>query len=674
MTLDKIIRRFGTCSKDCYGSCVFHGEWNDNAEKLKFLRAIPSKIHPFTQGFFCPKLNKRESLVYHSERIITPLKHVGAKGRNEFDPLSLEEALTIIAEKLGEVKSLHGPESIVAAFSSGNYGLISRLAPLRFFNKLGATITTGGICNEGGCDSLEKMLGTYSTTNPFQLKSKAAKIIVIWGSNLPVTNIHAYSFVKKAMKNGSILIVIDSRNHKLAQEAHFFIQPYPGTEYLVAKLIINQIINRNGQDAEFLFNHIEDPEIFLSKVSKLDTGKVIQQTGVDANILNEVIDLLIQHKHETIFNVGYGIQKYYHGGDTLQLIALLQVILGNFGSPGTGLVYSQSDFNKEIIRPIVQYITNNPPIPRNNKIMLIDLGWALNSPKYKMIFIYNFNPASSLPNQNLLRHTLSRDDLFVVVIDMFLNQTTKYADIVIPAKFGVENDDIYTPYYIPGVSINEGGPCPNPNCLTNYEFFQKLAHKIGWQDDLEFHDSQRMIMEKSIKMLPKIFQKDINEKGYHILFDEDDVPFKEVSFLSQPLKIKLDKNLLIEDFVNCETFSKDSNQFYLISPSHIQFIHSQFGQIHSNYLNQFEKIFLHPSDIKRLNLKINNEVTVSNRYGESNYILDEKIELKPGVALIYSGSPFGFNRNLNVNLFTPQTPEKSHLSGSFNSAIIKISR
>ncbi len=672
--MNDAIKRFGTCSKDCYGSCVFHTKWNDNAEKVKFLGTIPSRIHPFTQGFLCPKLNNREKFVYHPERLIKPLKHVGAKGQNEFNPIGLKEALTIIAEKLGEIKQSYGPESIVAAFSAGNNGLISRLAPLRFFNKLGATITTGGICNEGGCDALQKLLGTYSTTNPFQLKSKAAKVIVIWGSNLPETNIHAYRLIKTAIKNGSILIVIDSRYHKLAQEAQFFIQPDPGTEYLVAKLIINQIIKKNGYDPGFISNYFENPEIFFSKIKKLDITKAVQKIGVDFNILNKVIDLLIQHKHETIFNVGYGIQKYYHGGETLQLIALLQVILGNFGRPGTGLVYSQSDFNKVFIDPIVQYITKNPSIPRNNKIMLIDLGWALNSPKYKMIFIYNFNPASSIPNQNLLRRALSREDLFVVVIDMFLNQTTKYADIVIPAKFGVENDDMYTPYYIPGVSINEGGPCPYPNCLTNYEFFQKLAYKIGWQDDLDFQESQSMIMRKSITMLSKKMKKDIDEKGYHTLFDEDDVPFKEIPFLSQPSKLNLDLNLLIEDFVNEETFCRNSNQFYLISPSHIQFIHSQFGQIYPNFVNQFEKIFLHPFDIKRLNLQIDKEVTVSNRYGESNYTLEEKVELKPGVALIYSGSPFGFNRSLNVNLFTPQTPEKSHLSGSFNSAIITISQ
>ncbi len=672
--MDKIIRRFGTCSKDCYGSCVFHGEWDDNADVFKFQGAIPSKDHPFTQGFLCSKLNNREKLVYHPERIIEPLKHVGTKGRNEFHPISLQDALNIIAEKIDLVKNSHGPESIVAAYSSGNNGLLSRLAPLRFFNKLGATITTGGICNEGGCDALERMLGTYSTTNPFQLMSKAAKLIVIWGSNLPETNIHAYSLIKKSMKNGSILIVIDSRNHKLSQEAHISIQPYPGTEYLVAKLLLSLIIKKNGHDAEFVSDFIDVPDDLLSKISKLEIDKAIQKTGIDPNSLNEVVDLLIQYKHETIFNVGFGIQKYYNGGDTIQLIALLQIILGNFRNPGTGLIYSQSDFNKLFINPIIQYITNNPSIQGNNKIMLIDLGWALNSPKYKMVFIYNFNPASSLPNQNLVRRSLSRDDMFVVVIDMFLNQTSKYADIVIPAKCDVENDDLYTPYYIPGASINEAGPCPYPNCLTNYEFFQKLAYKTGWEDALEFQESQKTILQKSINLLPQKMKKDIEEKGYHLLFEIDEVPIEEVPFLNKPFNLNFDLDLLTEDFLDFETFSKDFNRFYLISPSHIQFIHSQFGQINSSYLNQFEKIYLHPSDIERLNLQVNKEVTVSNRYGESKYILSEKSELKPGVALIYSGSPFGFNRNLNVNLFTPQTPEKSHFSGSFNSAIINISQ
>ena len=65
--------RFGTCSKDCYGSCVFEGFWNDNALEQKFIKASPMKKHPFTNGFFCPKYLRRENLLYHEERLKNPL-------------------------------------------------------------------------------------------------------------------------------------------------------------------------------------------------------------------------------------------------------------------------------------------------------------------------------------------------------------------------------------------------------------------------------------------------------------------------------------------------------------------------------------------------------------------------------------------------------------------------
>ncbi|MEJ2279941.1 MAG: molybdopterin oxidoreductase family protein, partial [Candidatus Lokiarchaeota archaeon] len=76
------------------------------------------------------------------------------------------------------------------------------MSPLRFFNKLGATITTGGICNEAGVNALEQMFGLSSLTNPFQLINHQTKLIVVWGSNLPERNVHAYNLVKKALKNG----------------------------------------------------------------------------------------------------------------------------------------------------------------------------------------------------------------------------------------------------------------------------------------------------------------------------------------------------------------------------------------------------------------------------------------------------------------------------------------
>ncbi|MFX1551382.1 MAG: molybdopterin-dependent oxidoreductase, partial [Promethearchaeota archaeon] len=466
------ITRFGTCSKDCYGSCVFKGYWDEKGLEHKFLYAIPLKDHPFTNGFFCPKLKQRENLLYHKERLKNSLIRSGPKSENLFKNISLKDAINLIVEKIEQIRKNKNTDSILGAFYSGNSGIISQYAPLRFFKALGATITSGGICNEGGCAGLKELFGTYSTTNPFQIINPSTELIVNWSSNLSVSNNHAYFLVKKALRRGTKLVVVDSRNTVVAQKAHLFLQIFPGTENLLVQLTINQLIAKNAYDNDFLNNHTESYSTIFQEATKIDAKKLLRQIGIDNDTFQNFVELLIKFKHKTLFNIGYGVQKDYFGGKIVKSIALIQIILGNIGKPGTGLIYSQSDFIRPILRPLQEYITNINGISEITEIPLIKLGSFLSSGKTNMLFIYNFNPASSLPNQNLLRRALLRKDLFVIVLDMFLNETTKYADIVIPAKFDLESYDLISPYYIPGLSINIGGPCPYQDCLSNYEFFQ----------------------------------------------------------------------------------------------------------------------------------------------------------------------------------------------------------
>ena len=119
---------------------------------------------------------------------------------------------------------------------------------------------------------------------------------------------------------------------------------------------------------------------------------------------------------------------------------------------------------------------------------------------------------------------------------------------------------------------------------------------------------------------------------------------------------------------------RNKNEFYLLSPSHKYFIHSQLGEIHKDYKKIFSKIFLNPSDIESLGLKPNDEVLVSNEFSKARYKLDRNIALKPGTALIYSGSPFVNKEHENVNIFTPDKPEESGNSGAYFSTVVKISR
>ncbi len=673
-TLVKI--RFGTCSKDCYGSCVFKGYWNDDIFINKLVKAIPSKDHPFTNGFFCPKFKQRENLVYHQERLKYPLIRTGPKSENIFEKISLKKAFDLITEILIKVqKKRKSFTSILGAFYAGNSGLISQYAPLRFFEKLGATITNGGICNEGGCAGLTELFGTYSITNPLQLKNPATKLIVIWGSNLSVSNNHAYYLVKQALKRGTKLVVVDSRCTQVAKKANCFLHITPGTEYLLVKMIIGELIACKAHDEEFLSDHVESESLIFIEDARVERKKLLEQIGIDFQTFQKFVRLLIKYKYHTLFNIGYGVQKDYNGGRIVKSIALIQIVLGNLGKPGSGLIYSQSDFLKPTIQPLQEYIANIEGESKIKEIPLIKLGSFLSSENYQMLFIYNFNPVSSLPNQNLLKRALMREDLFVVVIDMFLNDTTKYADIIIPAKFDLETYDIISPYYIPGLSINIGGPCPYEDCLSNYEFFQKLAWKLGFETSSIFQESEQTIFNNSIKMLPLEIQNDLNSQGYYLLFNNDEVPFNNSKFPTPNNRIQA-KGPHFEFGENDlkRKLNLKKNEFMLISPSHSYFLHSQLGQLNSKYLNEFNKIFISTEDVDHLNLEIGSEVLVSNNYGSEIYTLAESSELKSKTALIYSGLSSSSKGNPNVNCFIPDKPEELGFSGSYNSAIVRIKK
>jgi anaerobic selenocysteine-containing dehydrogenase len=668
-------KRIGTCSKDCYGSCVFIGDWDDQAQERKFLNAKPVKKHPFTNGFFCEKLVKRESLIYHPERLKHALIRAGPKGSNNFDRISLNKAIKIIANRLNKTIINFGSRSILGAYNSGNNGLLSRFAPFRFFGKVGATITSGGICNEGGCAGLNKLFGTYSITNPLQLINPKTNLIVNWGSDVANRNVHTYYLIKRAIKNGIKLISIDSRKTQNFNVSDLSFNIAPGMDHLFAQLILKQILEEQASDKHFLINHTSNWEHILIELGKINRKKILDQLNLEINEFQKLINIILENKDHTIFNIGYGIQKDFFGGRIVQTIALIQILLGNLGKAGTGIIYSQSEFNKSLINPLIDFITQKSTYEPLKKIMLINLRRELSTNDYKMLFIYNFNPVSSLPNQNQLKRSFLRKDLFTVVQEIFLTETTKYADMVIPSKFDVESDDLFSPYYIPGISINQAGPCPYEDCLTNYEFFQRLALNLGWQNLAILEENDLEIVQKCLNLLPNSVRTNVRTHGYHLLFKNEDVPFENLQFPTFDGRIQL-TNISFNfgaTLLN-KKINRKFNEFLLITPSYKYFLHSQLGQLNSQFLKVFEKIYLNPLDIEKLKLKIGRKVKVSNDLGEADYILESLDSINQGVALIYSGSPMAINKNHNPNIFISDKPEELGYSGVYNSAIINLEK
>ncbi len=243
--------------------------------------------------------------------------------------------------------------------------------------------------------------------------------------------------------------------------------------------------------------------------------------------------------------------------------------------------------------------------------------------------------------------------------------------MVFPAKFGAETDDLIWGYYIPGISISRGGPCPYPSCTSNAGFFQRLAREAGLPANPRsalFDEPEAVVVDHCIDLAGEDVKRDLLTKGYHLFVDEGMVLFEDLRFPTVDGKIQAS----IPQVLVAPDSNRQANEFFLITPMHRQFIHSQLGEVNDLARNDFDYVYLHPSDISTLSLKKGDRVMVGTGSTNRPYILSSNPDLKPGTAMIYSGGPSKADGLRNANFFTPGTPELLGGSGSYNAGKIQV--
>jgi len=185
--------------------------------------------------------------------------------------------------------------------------------------------------------------------------------------------------------------------------------------------------------------------------------------------------------------VNYGVQRSECGGMSTRTIAMLPCITGSWQQAGGGLQLSTSG----------AYGLNREALQRENlmqeslgrsarTVNMVELGKSLNAldnPPVKALFVYNSNPAAVCPNHNDVVRGLHRSDLFTVVHEQFLTDTTDYADIVLPATTFFEHKDLQTAYGHYYLQISDQAIEPLGECRSNVEVFRALAQRMGFQED-----------------------------------------------------------------------------------------------------------------------------------------------------------------------------------------------
>ncbi len=476
----------GSCPLDCPDGCSWVVTVSDEGRATR-LRGNPD--HPFTAGGLCKKVNPWLKMAEDPARLLQPLRRVRPKGErsaNRFDdfvPISWDEAMAEIAARFTDIIDSSGPAAIWPFAGTGNVGFVQGGAlPVgsRLWNHLGVSKHFLTICSVSGHIGLSYTVGTATGMDPEDVVDAGA--VLIWGSNTLVANQHWWPFVEKAADEGAPIVVIDPLRTRTAARADLHLAPRPGTDGALALGLCRALIDREAIDSEFIETYTEGFDEFARSLREWDLARVADVCGLPIGELNQLVDLLCEPAHRPLaVKLGQGMQRHAFGGQASRVVSCLPALTGSYpldGRPaGGGLVYSTHAPYK-INTPLAagRHLGERPRALAMTNLAANLL--ELNDPPVEALFVHGANPVVSNPDTERVRQGLSRPDLFCVVAEIYLTETTDYADIVLPSTMQHEQWEVNDSFAHMYLNLNQPAVEPPGECVPHTEMFRRLARAM----------------------------------------------------------------------------------------------------------------------------------------------------------------------------------------------------
>ncbi|WP_338472229.1 molybdopterin oxidoreductase family protein [Niallia sp. XMNu-256] len=477
------------CSLDCPDQCGLLVHKKDG----KIVKVEGDPEHPVTQGSICNKVRNMPARIYDANRLKYPLKRIGAKGEGKFTRISWDEAIETITLKWNQLIQSHGAESILPYSFYGNMGnLAAESMDLRFFNRLGSSQLDRTICTAAGKVGYKYTMGANVGTDPED--TIYSKLFIFWGINAVSTNMHQIALAQKARKNGAKIIVIDVHKNQTGRFADWFIPILPGTDSALALGMMHILFAENMVDYEFLREYTIGYEELREHVKAYDPETVSRVTGVPVEDIYKLARMYGETS-PTFIRIGNGPQHHDNGGMFVRTISCLPALTGQWLVKGGGAIKGNSDYLAHHAGRL-----QRPDLLKDKGTRVINMnviGEALLSmePPIKSMFIYSSNPVVVAPNANKVKKGFLREDLFTVVHDLFLTETAKYADIVLPATSAFENTDFYASFWHLYMQIQQPVIKPYGESKSNVEVFRLLAEAMGFEEDTFKETEEEMIAD-----------------------------------------------------------------------------------------------------------------------------------------------------------------------------------
>jgi anaerobic selenocysteine-containing dehydrogenase len=712
------------CSHDCPDSCAVLVTVDETGRAIK-VQGDPE--HPVTQGFLCGKVAKYLDRVYAPERVLYPLRRKAgvAKGplkrseeHNAFERVSWDEALNAIAARLRALAEEFGPEAILPYSYAGTigalgYGSMDR----RFFHRLGASQLDRTICSEAGGEAWKLVYGKKLGTPPEDYC--LAKLVLAWGANIHGNNVHLWPMIEQARRAGGRLIVIDPYRTRTAALADWHIAIRPGTDGALALGMMQVILNEGLEDRAFIDERTHGFGGLADRVKEYTPERVAEWTGMTPG---EIEGLAREYAtmRPAALRLNYGLQRTENGGEAVRAIAMLPALTGAWKHRGGGGGLSTSGAfqwgEDELRRPDLAMASPLKRLART--VNMCELGEALEEQRSKIgdrrsvatsdspvkaLFVYNSNPGAVAPDQNAVKRGLSRADLFTVVHELFFNDTTDYADYVLPATTFLEHTDVQGAYGHYFVQLSQQAIEPPGEARPNVWLFGQLGQRMGFEEAC-FRDTPEEMVKQALRIgadghsqnkgMEHITLEDLKKRGHVPLGfhrSPESAPF--LPFTTGPLatpsgKIEFDSGVLKAQGADGlpgfkppteSRWGEDAKRYPLefLSRKADNYMNSTFANLDGHRKMEArtsQRLEMHPADAAARGIGEGDAVRIWNDRGEMRLTAMMNAHLPAGVVagkLDWGKMNEGGN---NVNALTSQRLTDIGAGATFYSTLVEVGK
>jgi anaerobic selenocysteine-containing dehydrogenase len=651
------------CPHDCPDTCALLV----TVENGRAVAIAGAPDHPATQGTLCTKVARYLERTYAKDRVLHPLRRAGPKGSGHFERISWNEALDTIAERFAAIAaSTDGPQAILPYSYAGTMGLVqSSSMDRRFFHRLGASLLDRTICATAGKEGYAATIGASIGTDLEQFEN--AKLILIWGSNPIVSNLHLWSRIQEAKRRGAKIVAIDPYRSLTAEKCHRHIAPLPGTDAALALGMMHVLLSENLLDRDYIERYTLGFSALEARVREYPPQRAAEITGV---ALGEIVRLAREYGtiKPAAIRLNYGLQRHAGGGMAVRTIACLPALVGAWRDPAGGVLLSSSG-----TYPVDRHALERPDLiwNRPRTINMSAIGDALldaRDPPVRAIYVYNSNPVAVAPESAKVVAGFLREDLFCVVHDVFLTDTADYADIVLPATTQLEHVDVHSSYGHLYVLANNPAIAPVGEAKPNSEVFRLLARRMGFDDACLRESDEDIARHAFVAEHPRARGLDwdkLKAEGWQRLnVPETFAPFAQGNFPTPSGKCEFYSERLASQGIDplpCYTPPRESvgsnpelaarYPLALISPPARHALNSTFANL-PLFLEHERTPWLeiHPDDAAARGLATGDSVRVRNDRGELALTARVSDRARPGVVVALSIwwrklSPDGNNAN-----------------------------